>query len=161
MQNANLKPLINEKDFKKSPLSAEHKQLLLDYIMPSQIPELSVLAETIDKTLDEYGSLAFQVNLCLEELITNIIKYGLSHADNHPIHLQIYRTQIHLEIFLKDDAPQFDPFTEAPLPDISLDIDNRPIGGLGIHFVKTMMDQALSFYDGTGNLTILIKTLAA
>ena len=64
-----------------------------------------------------------------------------------------------LEIILKDDAPPYDPFVEAPEPDIDLDIEDRPIGGLGVHIVKTIMDDAKAYYDGSNNLIVLLKTL--
>ena len=64
-----------------------------------------------------------------------------------------------LEIFIKDDAPHFDPFLQAPIPDLDLDLDERQVGGLGVHLVKTLMDDVRTYYDGSGNLIVLLKTL--
>ena len=64
-----------------------------------------------------------------------------------------------LEIIIKDDAPQFDPFVEVPEPDLDMDLDERQVGGLGVHLVKTLMDDARTYYDGSGNLIVLLKTL--
>lgn len=156
--NASIR-LISDQDLEKSFIVDSKKKLLLDYVMPSKLTALADLAEAVDKTLSEQTALTFQVSLCLEELISNVINYGLAGADNHPIHVQIYAHKKYLEIFLKDDAPQFDPFTDALSPDIHLDIEHRPIGGLGIHFVKTIMDKAKAYYDGSGNLIVLLKNL--
>ena len=41
-----------------------------------------------------------------------------------------------MEIVLKDDAPRYDPFVASPVPDLDLDLDERPVGGLGVHLVK-------------------------
>jgi anti-sigma regulatory factor (Ser/Thr protein kinase) len=156
--NASIR-LLNHQDLQKSFVVDDGKKLLLDYIMPSELAALSNLAQAVAEKLSGEGTLAFHVNLCLEELITNVIKYGLASANQHFIQVQIYRHQKFLEIFLKDDAPQFDPFSDAPSPDIHLDIEHRPIGGLGIHFVKSIMDKAKAYYDGSGNLVVLLKNL--
>lgn len=151
--------LLDHQDLEKSFIAGKQGRMLLDYAMPSEIDALVGLAEAVEDALSAIDTLSFQVNLCLEELITNIIKYGLDSAKNHLIHVQIYQHEKYLEIFLKDDAPQFDPFTNAATPDINLDVEHRPIGGLGIFFVKTMMDEAKAYYDGAGNLIVLLKAL--
>ena len=151
--------LLTAQDLQKSLMSGEQKKLLLDYVMPSVMDAIIDLAAAVDEALADKVTLAFQVNLCLEELVTNIIKYGLKESPTHPIHVQIYQSERYLEIYLKDDAPEFNPFIDAPVPDTKLDVEERPIGGLGIHFVKTLMDQAQAYYDGSGNLIVLLKQL--
>ena len=103
--------------------------------------------------------LAFSATLCLEELITNTIVYGLKRASDRFIHVRLSVSDEWLEILLKDDAPRFDPFSQVPRPDLELDISERPIGGLGVHLVKTLMDEVHAYYDGTGNLFVLYKAL--
>jgi serine phosphatase RsbU (regulator of sigma subunit)/anti-sigma regulatory factor (Ser/Thr protein kinase) len=142
-----------------TPPELSNKSLLLDYKMPSRVEEIAKLAEAIDDVLPERADLAFSANLCLEELITNTIEHGLGGEPDRLINVRISMTADWLEIILKDDAPPFDPFAQAPLPDIELEIDERPIGGLGVHLVKTIMDDARAYYDGSGNLIVLLKTL--
>ncbi len=151
--------LLTAQDLQKSLIGGEQKKLVLDYVMPSVMSSITELAAAVDQALSDNATLAFQVNLCLEELVTNIIKYGLNATATRPIHVQIYQSEQHLEIFLKDDAPEFNPFTDAPVPDTHLDVEHRPIGGLGIHFVKQLMDHAKAYYDGSGNLIVLLKHL--
>ena len=141
------------------PIELLGKTQLLDYQMPSRLDEIAKLAEVIEGVLPERPDLAFSANLCLEELITNTIQYGLRGESDRQIHVQVSITPEWLEISLKDDAPRFDPFVEAPLPDLDLDVEHRPIGGLGVHLVKTLMDDARAYYDGSGNLIVLLKTL--
>ncbi|MDD3609959.1 MAG: ATP-binding protein [Halothiobacillaceae bacterium] len=141
------------------PVELRNKRLLLDYQLPSQLGEIAKLAEAVEGVLPNRPDLAFTANLCLEELITNTINYGLSGAPDRVIRVRISLSDDWLEILLKDDAPPFDPFAEAPTPDLDLDIDERPIGGLGVHMVKSMMDAAHAYYDGSGNLIVLLKTL--
>ena len=149
---------IQEAKFKNSLLYGQNKKVLLDYLVPTRLEEIEKLAEAVNKALADCD-LAFSANLCLEELITNTILHGLKGAADRFIHVQISISNECLEILLKDDAPRFDPFMQAPKPNLDLDINERPIGGLGIHMVKKLMDKVHAEYDGTGNLIVLLKNL--
>lgn len=136
-----------------------HKTLLLDYQLPAHLEELEKLATAVEEALPERPDLAFSANLCLDELITNTILHGLQGAQNRLIRVRMNISAQWLEIIIKDDAPQFDPFVQAPAPDLDQDLDERQVGGLGVHLVKTLMDDARTYYDGSGNLIVLLKTL--
>ncbi|SER12193.1 ATP-binding protein [Giesbergeria anulus] len=138
---------------------SHHKTLLLDYQLPAHLQELEKLAAAVEEALPEHPDLAFSVNLCLDELITNTILHGLQGAQNRLIRVRMNISAQLLEIFIKDDAPHFDPFLQAPIPDLDLDLDERQVGGLGVHLVKTLMDDVRTYYDGSGNLIVLLKTL--
>ena len=142
-----------------APLELKNKTLLLEYRLDSRVEEIAALAEAVDEALAERPDLAFAVNLCLEELITNTIQHGLHGAPDRPIHVRLSRSDEWLEIILKDDAPPFDPFVQAPAPSLDASVEAREVGGLGVHMVKTMMDEVRAFYDGSGNLIVLLKTL--
>ena len=141
------------------PVNIGPKTQLLHRQIDSRVDELAGLAMAIDEALPDRADLAFVANLCLEELITNTILHGFGGEPGHSIDVALNRSTEWLEIILKDDAPRFDPFIEAPLPDIDTDLDARAIGGLGVHIVKTMMDAAQAYYDGSGNLIVLLKAL--
>jgi serine/threonine-protein kinase RsbW len=149
---------IQEARLRESRLCGHDKKVLLDYKVPARLEEIEKLAEAVNQALPD-SDLAFAANLCLEELIINTILYGLKGAADRFIHVQISLSNQWLEIVLKDDAPRFDPFRQAPKPDLDLDIDERPIGGLGVHIVKTIMDEAHASYDGAGNSIVLRKRL--
>jgi serine/threonine-protein kinase RsbW len=134
-------------------------KLLLNYSMPSQIVMFGELAVSVEDVIADRPDLAFSANLCLEELITNTIQYGLANAPDHLIQVRIIRTRDWLEILVKDDAPQFDPFNQVAKPDLDASVEDRPIGGLGVHLVRSLMDDASASYDGTGNLITLRKML--
>jgi serine phosphatase RsbU (regulator of sigma subunit)/anti-sigma regulatory factor (Ser/Thr protein kinase) len=136
-----------------------NKVLLLEYSLPTQLPEIERLADAVSAALPDRPDLAFSANLCLEELITNIITHGLKGRSDCIIRVRMSISVEWLEIILKDDAPPFDPFRSAPEPDLDLDLANRPIGGLGVHLVKALMDDARAYYDGSGNLIVLLKTV--
>ncbi|WP_197046913.1 ATP-binding protein [Paucibacter sp. KBW04] len=143
----------------RAPLQLKHTTRLLDYRLASRVEEIAPLAEAVSRALAQRPDLAFAVNLCLEELITNIIQHGLQGAPDRFIHIRMSRSDEWLEIKLKDDAPPFDPFEQAPEPSLDAEVEERPMGGLGVHLVKNMMDDVRAFYDGSGNLIVLFKTL--
>jgi serine/threonine-protein kinase RsbW len=149
---------IKNAQFKKSRLAGHDTKVLLDYQVPARLEEIEKLAEAVNMALPD-RDLAFSVNLCLDELITNTIVHGLKGATGRFIHVQINMSNEWLEILLKDDAPRFDPFMQAPVPNLDLDVSERPIGGLGVHIVKKLMDEVHADYDSTGNLIVLLKRL--
>jgi serine phosphatase RsbU (regulator of sigma subunit)/anti-sigma regulatory factor (Ser/Thr protein kinase) len=150
---------IGDSSLDTSPIELQGKTLLLDHKMRSQLEEIGKLAELVEGVLPDRPDLAFSANLCLEELITNTIQHGLGGRSDGQIHVRISITEEWLEIILKDDAPAYDPFAAAPVPDLGLAVESRPVGGLGVHLVKTLMDDARAYYDGSGNLIVLLKTL--
>jgi anti-sigma regulatory factor (Ser/Thr protein kinase) len=158
MVKSNKPTQIEEANFKESPFCGHNKKVLLNYQMPARLEEIEKLANAVNKALPD-RDLAFSANLCLEELITNTILYGLKGAADRFIHVRISVSDEWLEILIKDDAPRFDPFMQAPRPDLDLDSNERPIGGLGVHMVKKLMDDVHAYYDGTGNLIVLLKSL--
>jgi len=149
---------IKDDHFKESRLAGRDAKVLLDYQVPARLKEIEKLADAVTKALANHD-LAFAVNLCLEELITNTVLHGLKEASDHFIHVRMNMSDEWLEILLKDDAPRFDPFRQAPQPQLNLGINERPIGGLGVHLVKKLMDEVHADYDGTGNLIVLLKRL--
>jgi phosphoserine phosphatase len=82
--------------------------------------------------------LAKTVDFALEELFTNILKYG--RESEAPVRIEIGRIPGGVEVTLTD--PDADPFdvTQAPDPDIDLPVEKRTPGGLGIHLVRRMVD---------------------
>jgi serine phosphatase RsbU (regulator of sigma subunit)/anti-sigma regulatory factor (Ser/Thr protein kinase) len=137
----------------------DNMTVILEHSLPSRIDEIPKLVGMVEAVLSEHPDLAMAAQLCLEELIVNTIQHGLKGRTDRLIHVRLSISHEWLQILLKDDAPKFDPFVEAPPPDLELGLDERPIGGLGVHLVKTMMDEVHAYYDGSGNLIVLLKTL--
>lgn len=77
-----------------------------------------------------------EINLVLDELITNTIKYG-DCCNNQPIEITITKTGQHLTIKIIDKGRPFDP-TLCQLPDTSLPLEERRCGGLGILLVRRL-----------------------
>jgi serine/threonine-protein kinase RsbW/sigma-B regulation protein RsbU (phosphoserine phosphatase) len=119
------------------------------------------LALSVEKALVHLPDCIFPVNLCLEELLTNIIRHGLGGAADHHIGISIRESASWLEVELRDDAPPFNPFSMEAPAHVSADMDERPIGGLGIHLIKNLMDTYYTEHDGLSNVTVLRKAIVA
>ncbi len=79
------------------------------------------------------------LGLILDELVTNIVQHGYEPHAAGPIELRAQRHGNALEVRLRDRGRPFDPLS-APRPDLTADVEHRPIGGLGVHFVRLLAD---------------------
>jgi anti-sigma regulatory factor (Ser/Thr protein kinase) len=94
------------------------------------------------------------VLLAIEELVTNCIEYGYDDADEHTIVIVLSVSDGDLTMDVIDDGHPFDPLT-APPPDFSIDIQDRPTGGLGIYLLRKLADRiSYERRDGTNRLTL-------
>ena len=83
--------------------------------------------------------LLFRVNLVLEELGLNIMDYGHD-DDTSDIDISLTSEGDSVTIEIVDGGKPFDPLNDAPAPDLAASVAERRIGGLGVHFVRTLMD---------------------
>lgn len=113
--------------------------------------DLPYIAEQLSIFLKEYENLINPVNLMIEELYSNSIYYGNAQPLNVNIQLKIKNAT--LEVFYEDNGKPFNPLIEAGLPDLNHSIEDRQIGGLGIHFIKSMTDH--QSYQRTNSLNQL------
>ena len=99
-------------------------------------------------------NLCYLVNLAIEELVTNCVKHAYDDAAQHVIEFVLSITERTLTIIAVDDGREFDP-SSVPSPDMSQPLSRRPIGGLGIHLLREMMD-SMSYErrDGKNRLTL-------
>jgi anti-sigma regulatory factor (Ser/Thr protein kinase) len=114
----------------------------LQLTVKNRIDELEPAALAVGQFLDEHAidpRAAYSVNLALEEMLTNIIKYGYDDAGEHEIVIRAAVAPQWARLTLEDDGHEFDPLA-APDPDTGADIAQRKIGGLGIHLVRRMVN---------------------
>ena len=104
-----------------------------------ELNRIASIVEEIGEKEDWPPDLVFKVNLILEELGLNIINYGHT-GGLHEIDITITSTDEELKIEIVDDGKPFDPITDAPIPDVNAPMEERGIGGLGVHLVQEMTD---------------------
>ena len=80
------------------------------------------------------------INLALEEAVSNVIMYAYPLEEHHEIRLKASLTDNQLIFLLTDKGLSFDP-TNAPDADITIPIEERAIGGLGIFLIRSIMNE--------------------
>ncbi len=123
----------------------------------NRLLELDRVADAVETFGEAHGlsaKLRFQIRLALDELLTNIISYGYPEDGDHLITVAMAQEGSRLRFVLEDDARPFDPLT-ASTPDTMATPEERRIGGLGIHLVRTIMDRvAYERVDDTNRLIL-------
>ena len=125
----------------------------------AEIPNLAARIESFGAANGLTDAVVFNLNLALDELITNTVSYGYDDDEAHVIKVALALDGDVVTAEIKDDSRPFDPFTDAPAPDLEANIEDRHIGGLGTHFVKTFMDSVAYDRDGRYNRIVLTKAL--
>lgn len=99
----------------------------------------------------------YTVNLVLEEVLTNILKYAHHDDEAHHIEVCIRLNEETVTIVCSDDGHPFDPLS-MPLPDLTLPVFEREPGGLGIHLVRETVD-SIEYVrnEGKNVLTMSVK----
>jgi anti-sigma regulatory factor (Ser/Thr protein kinase) len=98
------------------------------------------------------------VHVALDELLANVLSHGQAGRDPCSVTVEAGLDQDRLTVTVTDDGAAFDPFGHDA-PDTTLSVEERPIGGLGIHLVEQLMDQ-VSYQRRDGhNVVVLVKEL--
>jgi len=98
------------------------------------------------------------VSLAIDELVTNSIKYGWTDSLEHVIQVELEIADGQLAITVRDDGQPFNPL-DVPEPDLSGDIDERQIGGLGIHLLRKVSDAMTYERRDDRNQVVLVKRM--
>lgn len=119
------------------------KELKKELTLRNELTELEKLVPFIEQLSDELAlphELAFNLNLVLEEAISNIILYAYPGQMGKEISVQALSNGRSLILTLTDTGVPFDP-TQVEDADITLSVEERPIGGLGIFLIKNIMNE--------------------
>lgn len=111
-------------------------------ILNSDTDELERLSAFIDEFCDSCGladETRYHLNIALEELVLNAMKHGRCDPAGEAIRLEMTMDGETLQISYSDTGVPFNPLA-MPEPDLSRNIAERPIGGLGIHLVRSLME---------------------
>ncbi|MFZ6734088.1 ATP-binding protein [Undibacterium sp. Ji42W] len=123
------------------------------HIIPGLIAEIEALTEALRGWAERHGippRTANSIVLMLDELLTNVVIHGYGDDASGEIEVTVLTIENCVEVIIRDSAHAFDPFAIAE-PDTTLDVDERDIGGLGVHFVRKMADSFVYRRDGDIN----------
>ena len=123
-----------------------------------QISRLSKFISDIATTRELDEDLAMNINLAMEEAVTNSIMYAYPEGTRGEIEVEARVDDNTIEFTISDNGMEFDP-TARPEPDINARAEERPIGGLGIFLVKNIMDSVSYTREKNTNILRLIKKL--
>lgn len=105
-----------------------------------ELGRIAAEVEAMGKREDWSPNLVFRANLVLEELLVNIIKYGQSDGiKGFDITLTSEPDRLTIEVV--DEGKPFDPVKDAPPPVLTGSLEDRPVGGLGLHLVRSLVDE--------------------
>ena len=111
-------------------------------ILKNDIAEISRLAEFVENLGEEFmltPDLVFNLNLVLEEAVSNVILYAYPKEEHEIITLSARKDDNMLIFVLTDSGKEFDP-TQIPDADVTLSAEEREIGGLGIFLIRQIMN---------------------
>ena len=97
-------------------------------------------------------------DLVLEEHVTNVLQYAYADTSLHEIRVRLSCDEGALHVEVEDDGRAFNPL-EAPPVDTSIPLEERPIGGLGIHLMRRFMDGLDYRREGARNILRMTKRL--
>ena len=128
----------------------------------NRISDLDAMVDALKAFCGSRGipaKVAGQLELALHELATNIVSYAWD--DDQPHHLTIQGTVADGKVVIEiaDDGRPFDPLARED-PDVDAPLEEREIGGLGIYYVKKLIDSVEYRRDGAFNRLILTKTVS-
>jgi sigma-B regulation protein RsbU (phosphoserine phosphatase) len=127
----------------------------------NQLSELERLHQALiefGRRYDLSADVTHDLNLALEEILTNIISYGYTDNREHEIRVRLDMQPGAVRIEVEDEGQPFNPL-EAPEADTTKHLEDRAVGGLGIHLVRKLMDR-LEYQRPKGkNLLVMKKHL--
>jgi serine/threonine-protein kinase RsbW len=112
--------------------------------VPADVKQLALIRRFVEEqalALSVAEPAIYDLVLAVNEIATNIVVHGYGDRPGE-IEIEMRRVDSGVEICLRDQAPAFDP-TNAPAPDTKGPLHRRPLGGMGIHVTRQLMDHML------------------
>ena len=128
-------------------------------VLDNDIQQITQLAEFIEQFAEQAGldmALTMNLNLALEEAVSNVMMYAYPEGTKGQLEIEAGFENGKCTFVISDSGVPFDPTTKQDA-DISLSVEERPIGGLGIFLVKNIMDSVSYTRKGEKNVLTLTK----
>jgi serine/threonine-protein kinase RsbW len=120
---------------------------------------LRALAGAVDEFCSSHSvadDVRHDLHVALDEIVNNVVRHA---APRHPrIEVQLAADGTHVEVVIVDDGEPFDLY-DAPAPDVTLPIEQRRVGGLGVYLVRQLMDEVEYRRSGGENRLTLRRRL--
>ena len=145
--------------FLKQPQAVEIP--VLDMTLINQLTEIDRFKESFNAFSEENKiptPIRRELNMVFDELLNNVISYAYQDEGEHEIEVRVEVARERLVVSIADDGIPFNPF-DADKPDTGLAIEERTLGGLGIHLVLKVMDKVSYKRRTDKNVLTLVKKL--
>src|SRR5215468_7371292 len=130
-------------------------------VLRNQLSELALLDEALDR-LGVRGGVAAatlaEVRIVCDEIVSNVIRHAYPDGGPHDIEVRLELAGHRIAVTVLDDGVSFNPLV-APAADTSLPLEQREPGGLGIHLVKRLTDEATYRRQDGRNVITLVKAV--
>ena len=119
----------------------------------SEIERLNRLVRQFGELHELQGRALYALNLAIDELVTNALLYGYNgDCGSEAIVIEVVAARNELQATITDTGREFDPRNVAP-PNLDAPLEERTLGGLGIHLVRSLMD--VITYERVGEKNVL------
>lgn len=134
-----------------------------EYRLRGVLADLDTVHAAISELGRRYGlpdAVTTPLRLALDELITNVVEHGVAHLppDRRSLVLRLEARDGAVQAVIEDNGIPFDPTAAAPREPAG-GLDDRPIGGLGLHLVRRSIDRMHYRRDGARNLLTIEKRM--
>ena len=129
--------------------------------LPNDIETIPQLNEFIDgfcEQRDIDNDITMSLNLAIEEAVVNVMNYAYPEGTVGYVDIEADADDDFVTFVISDTGKPFDP-TQKDEVNIALSVEERPIGGLGIHLVRRMMDEISYRYADHRNILTLRKRI--
>jgi anti-sigma regulatory factor (Ser/Thr protein kinase) len=126
----------------------------------NKLSEINQIFPVVELVADKWGisdKIKNQIILAIEEVVSNILFYAYNDQDEHLISIELCLVSNGIKIKIIDDGKHFNLLDSSKEVNIHAPVEEREIGGLGIHLLKTMMDKIEYKRDDNKNKLTLIK----
>ena len=123
-----------------------------------EMPAIVTMVEDFGARHKIPGAVINELNLVLDEVLNNIVSYGYPDARDGRIVVRLDYQPGEISAEVHDDGVAFDPVS-ADVSDLDGTVETRRIGGLGIHFVKELMDHVGYLRVGNENRLVVKKKI--
>jgi serine/threonine-protein kinase RsbW len=129
-------------------------------IFPGRLDSLAAISEFVARAAEAAGLDArdvYAVQMATDEACSNIIEHAYGGEGRGPIECTCRIHGDGLTVTLRDYGRPFDP-DNVPAPDLHTDLEDRDVGGLGLYFVRKLMDEVhFEFTPDSGNVLTMVK----
>ena len=128
-------------------------------ILHNKIEQIALLPEFVEAVAEEAQlehEAVFNLNLALEEAVSNVIMYAYPEGTDGTVDIDAMVDGKRVSFVITDSGKPFDPTAKEEV-NIHTEMAERPIGGLGIHLVRTIMDTVSYERKGENNILTITK----